>query len=262
MEAAVRGKIAVVTGASRGIGKAIALGFAREGAAVVVAARSESARDERLPGSIHETVAEIEKHGGQGLAVRCDVTDEAGVTAMVETALETYGRIDVLVNNAAIDFPFPVTEMPLKRWELVMRVNTTGPFLCSKAVLPAMIAQGRGSIINISSQAATERGSGTVGYSAVYAASKAAVDRFTWALAAEVGKHNIAVNALKPAGVVDTEGMRLWVPQEERQGWTSPAAMVTCAVFLAKQDAGGVTGTVAVDDEYICWHGLKVSEDT
>ncbi|MCE5254939.1 MAG: SDR family oxidoreductase [Actinomycetia bacterium] len=262
METAVRGKIAVVTGASRGIGKAIALGFAREGAAVVVAARSESARDERLPGSIHETVAEIEKHGGQGLAVRCDVTDEAGVTAMVETALETYGRIDVLVNNAAIDFPFPVTEMPLKRWELVMRVNTTGPFLCSKAVLPAMIAQGRGSIINISSQAATERGSGTVGYSAVYAASKAALDRFTWALAAEVGKHNIAVNALKPAGVVDTEGMRLWVPQEERQGWTSPAAMVTCAVFLAKQDAGGVTGTVAVDDEYICWHGLKVSEDT
>jgi len=262
MEAAVRGKIAVVTGASRGIGKAIALGFAREGAAVVVAARSESARDERLPGSIHETVAEIEKHGGQGLAVRCDVTDEAGVTAMVETALETYGRIDVLVNNAAIDFPFPVTEMPLKRWELVMRVNTTGPFLCSKAVLPAMIAQGRGSIINISSQAATERGSGTFGYSAVYAASKAALDRFTWALAAEVGIYNIAVNALKPAGVVDTEGMRLWVPQEERQGWTSTAAMVTCAVFLAKQDAGGVTGTVAVDDEYICWHGLRVSEDT
>lgn len=258
----MQGKIAIVTGASRGIGKAIALGFARQGAAVVVAARSESAPNERLPGSIHDTVAEIESLGGRGLAVRCDVTNEADVAAMVQATLEAFGRIDVLVNNAAVDFPSPVTETPLKRWDIVMRVNATGPFLCAKAVLPAMIGQRQGSIINISSQAATERGSGTVGYSAAYAASKAALDRFTWALAAEVGKYNIAVNALKPAGVVDTEGMRLWVPEEERHGWTSAAAMVTCAVFLAKQDAGGVTGTVAVDDEYICWHGLKVLEDS
>lgn len=257
----MRGKIAIVTGASRGIGKAIALGFAREGADVVVAARSDSAPSERLPGSIHETAEEIEKPGGRALAVRCDVTDEASVAAMVEATLETYGRIDVLVNNAAIDFPFPVTDMPLKRWDIVMRVNATGPFLCSRAVLPAMIAQGGGSVVNISSQAATERGSGTVGYSAVYAASKAALDRFTWALAAEVGTYNIAVNALKPAKVIDTEGMRLWVPEEERRGWSSPGAMVACAVFLAKQDANGVTGTVATDDEYVCWYGLKVLED-
>ncbi len=258
----MRNKIAIVTGASRGIGKAIALGFAREGATVVVAARSESAPSDRLPGSIHETVAEIERLGGRGLAVRCDVTDEAGVAAAVGKTLETYGRVDVLVNNAAIDFPLPVADMPLKRWDIVMRVNATGPFLCAKAVLPAMIAQGRGSIINISSQAATERGDKTVDYSAAYAASKAALDRFTWALAAEVGRHNIAVNGLKPAGVVDTEGMRLWVPEEERHGWTSAAAMVTCAVFLAKQDAQGVTGMVDIDDEYIRRYGLKVAEDS
>ncbi len=153
----MRNKIAIVTGASRGIGKAIALGFAREGATVVVAARSESAPSDRLPGSIHETVAEIERWGGRGLAVRCDVTDEAGVAVAVGKTLETYGRVDVLVNNAAIDFPLPVADMPLKRWDIVMRVNATGPFLCAKAVLPAMIAQGRGSIINISSQAATGR---------------------------------------------------------------------------------------------------------
>jgi citronellol/citronellal dehydrogenase len=259
-EAALLGKIAIVTGASRGIGKAIALGFAREGARVVVAARSVEAPSEKLPGSIHETVAEIEKIGGEALAVRCDVTDEASVTAMVEAALERFGRIDVLVNNAAIDFPFPAAEMPLKRWEIVLRVNTTGPFLCSKAVLPSMIAQGGGSIVNITSNAGAERGSGTVGYSAIYGVSKAALDRFTWALAAEEGKHNIAVNAVKPWGVVNTEGMRLWVPEEERAGWKSPAEMVACAIFLAKQDARGVTGCVAFDDEYIAWHGLKVEE--
>ena len=89
----------------------------------------------------------------------------------------------------------------------------------------------------------------------------AALDRFTWALAAEVGRYNIAVNALKPTGVVDTEGMRLWVPEEERHGWVSPARMVACAIFLARQDPSSVTGTVAVDDEYICWHGLRIAED-
>ena len=256
----MRGKVAIVTGGSRGIGKAICLGFAREGVQVVVAARSEISPNERLPGTIHETVAEIEKVGAEALAVRCDVTDEASVSAMVEAALQKFGRIDILVNNAAIDFPFPAREMPLKRWDIVLRVNTTGPFLCAKAVLPSMIAQGGGSIVNITSNAGAERGSGTVGYSAIYGVSKAALDRFTWALAAEEGKHNIAVNAVKPWGVVSTEGMRLWVPEEERVGWKSPASMVVTVMFLARQDASGVTGCVGFDDEYIAWHGLKVEE--
>ncbi len=256
----MQGKIAIVTGASRGIGKAIALGYAYEGATVVVAARSESAPNERLPGSIHETVAEIEARGGRALAVRLDVTDEASVANMVETTLAHFGRIDVLVNNAAVDFPSTVVDMPLKRWEVVLRVNVTGPFLCSRAVLPAMISQGGGSIINISSEAGIERGSGTVGYSSIYAASKAALNRFTWALAAEVGRHNIAVNALMPSKVIDTEGMRLWAGEEERRGWSTPDSMVTCAVFLAKQDGQSVTGTVANDDEYLAWHGLSIAQ--
>jgi citronellol/citronellal dehydrogenase len=248
----MRGKIAIVTGASRGIGKAIALGFAREGVKVVVAARSETAPNERLPGTIHETAAEVEALGGECLAVRCDVTDEDSIAAMVEATLQRFGRLDVLVNNAAIDFPFPARDMPLKRWEIVLKVNTTGPFLCAKAVLPAMIAQGGGSIVNITSNAGAERGSGTVGYSAIYGVSKAALDRLTWALAAEEGVHNIAVNAVKPWGVVSTEGMRLWVPEEER--------VVAAVMFLAKQDASGVTGCVGFDDEYIAWHGLKVED--
>ena len=108
----MKGKVAIVTGASRGIGKAIALGYAREGATVVVAARSETAPSERLPGSIHETVEQIEALGGRALAVRCDVTDEASVNAMVEQTLAEFGRVDVLVNNAAVDFPSKVVDMP------------------------------------------------------------------------------------------------------------------------------------------------------
>jgi NAD(P)-dependent dehydrogenase (short-subunit alcohol dehydrogenase family) len=254
----LQGKVAIVTGASRGIGKAIALGFAREGAKVVVAARSESAPSERLPGSIHETAAEIEALGGTALAVPCDVTREESIAALVETTLATFGRIDILINNAAVDFPSPARDMPLRRWEIVLKVNITGPFLCAKAVLPAMIAQGGGSIVNITSNAGAERGSGTVGYSSVYAVSKAALDRLTWALAAEEGVHNIAVNAVKPWGVVSTEGMRLWVPEEERVGWKSPASMVAVVMFLAKQDSSGVTGCVGFDDEYVSWHGLTV----
>ena len=252
----LKDKVAVVTGASRGIGKAIALGFAREGAAAVIAARTEEKKHERLPGSIYETSKEILSLGGRCLAVRCDVTEEESVVRMVETTMETFGRIDVLVNNAGVAFYRPTLEVPLRRWEMVLRVNITGAFLCSKAVIPTMIEQGGGSIINISSLAANERNGATVGTGLAYGVSKAALDRFTWGLAAEVGKFNIAVNGLKPRRVVDTEGMRFWVHEEERKGWVSPERMVKCSVFLASQDARSVTGVVATDEELCAWHGL------
>ena len=257
----MRGKIAIVTGASRGIGKAIALGYAREGATVVVAARSETPPHERLPGTIYETVEQIQALGGRALAIRCDVTDEASVAAMVETTLGEFGRVDVLVNNAAVDFPSKVADMQLKRWEVVFRVGLTGPFLCCRAVLPAMIAQRSGSIVNITSQAGSERGTGTVGYSAAYAATKAGLDRFTWALATEVGRHNIAVNAVMPSKVIGTEGMSMWATEEQKKSFAPPDSMVVCAVFLGKQDASGVTGCIASDDEYVVWHGLQVGAD-
>jgi citronellol/citronellal dehydrogenase len=257
-ERTMKSKIAIVTGASRGIGKAISLAYAKEGATVVVAARSETAPSERLPGSIHETVDLIEAAGGRALAVRCDVTDEASVSDMVQTAVAEFGRVDILVNNAAVDFPSKVVDMAAKRWEIVFRVGLTGPFLCCKAVLPTMIAQGSGSIINISSHAGSEKGTGTVGYSAAYAATKAGLDRFTYTLAAEVGQFGIAVNDVMPARIIGTEGMTMWATEEEKQRMVGPETMVAAAVFLGKQDSSGVTGCVATDDEYIVWHGLKV----
>ena len=150
----------------------------------------------------------------------------------------------------------PVVETPLKRWEIVVDVNLKGVFLCSKAVLPSMIENRRGSIVNISSLAAEERDEGTVPTGLAYAVSKAAVDRFTFGLATEVGKYNIAVNAIKPRNVVSTEGMRYWVSEKDREEWELPDRMVKCAVFLADQCAAGVTGSVSTDHELCAWHGI------
>jgi citronellol/citronellal dehydrogenase len=249
------GKVAIVTGSSRGLGKAIALGLAKEGANIVVSARTE-VENPQLPGTIHKTTEEIQALKRRALPIRCDVSSEQSVNIMVSKALDEFGHIDILVNNAGVAFYYPVIETPLKRWEIVLRVNLVGAFLCSKAVLPKMIEQKRGSIINISSLAANEREGGKVSTGLAYAVAKAGLDRFTWGLAAEVGRFNIAVNCLKPQQVVDTEGMRFWVKQEDRKGWVTPEKMVKCAIFLAQQDAGGVTGIVATDEEICAWHGL------
>lgn len=258
----MHGKVAIVTGASRGIGRAIAMGYAWEGSTVVVAAHSESTPSEQLTGDIHETVAEIEARGGRALAVRCDVTKEESVAAVVDETLAEFGRIDVLVNNAAVDFSNTIIEMPLQQWELVLQVGLTGPFLCSRAVLPTMIVQGGGSIINVSLPVGAQGGDEAAGHSAAYAVSKAAIDYFTRALAAEVGRHNIAVNTLKTLGLGKASMVDPRADQQRRRGWDSTDAMVECAVFLAKQVGSSVTGTVATDDEYIARHGLSLVKRT
>jgi NAD(P)-dependent dehydrogenase (short-subunit alcohol dehydrogenase family) len=251
----LKGKVAIVTGGSRGLGKAVALGFAKEGANVVVAARTEVENNE-LSGTISQTAEEIKALGAEALALRCDVTDEKSVDQMVRETLEQFGQIDVLVNNAGVAFYYPIIETPLKRWELVVKVNLTGAFLCSKAVLPHMIERKSGSIINISSLAADERDEGTVPTGVAYAASKAGLDRLTLGLATEVGQYNIAVNALKPHRVVDTDGMRLWQPDADKSSWQSPELMVKATNLLAVQDSKGITGMIATDREICTWHGL------
>jgi len=244
----LEGKVAIVTGASRGVGKAMALGLAKEGAIVVVAARTEVERPP-MPGSIEVTAREIRQAGGQAHAVRCDVTDEAEVKDMVSGVRDLFGRVDVLVNNSGIAFPAHAWEMPLKRWELVLKVNLTGAFLCAQAVLPGMMERRTGSIINISSIQATQRGSVNTGIA--YGVSKAALERFTVGLAEEVRPFNVAVNCLKPRGAVSTEGMTYLHAAADRSHWDTPDMMVRACVFLASQGDGGVTGLVATDEE-IC----------
>lgn len=244
----LEGKVAIVTGASRGIGKAIALGLAREGADVVVAARTESPEQHFLPGTIHQTAEEIRALGRQALPVRVDVSDEESVAEMVRRTIETFGRIDILVNNAAVAHYAPVAEIPSKKWDLVLKVNLRGTFLCSRAVLPIMMQQRRGSIVNISSKAADPNGPIYTGIA--YCAAKAAIERFTNALAEEVLPYNIAVNAVKPRKEVSTEGMRWWNPHADYSTWDKPEDfMVKAVLFLAAQDASGITGQVFVDED-------------
>lgn len=248
--------MAIVTGSSRGIGKAIAIGLAKEGATVVVAARTE--QEGRLPGTIHATAGEIAALGGRALPIRCDVRHEDCVNSMVGTTLEEWGRVDILVNNAAIGTYTSFMETSVKLWDLVMAVDLRGPFLCARAVLPAMIQQGRGSIVNISSLGADRLLSSTVSkdrsdegviVGQPYGVAKAG-------LAAEVGGYNVAVNVVKPARPVVTEGFKLQRSDADWSQWVSADSMVKAAVFLARQDASGVTGAVNTDEEFVRDHGL------
>jgi NAD(P)-dependent dehydrogenase (short-subunit alcohol dehydrogenase family) len=237
--------VAIVTGASRGIGRNIALALAEAGARVVVAARSEQ-ENPKLPGTIHSVAERIEKAGGRALPVKCDVANEEDVAAMVERTLATFGRIDVLVNNAGVMWLGKVADTPLKRWELVLRINLTGTFLCTRAVLPHLRAQRSGSLVAITTNGVLMTDAKKNGGSNAYWVSKAAIERLYIGLASECLPDNVAVNCLAPSGVVLTEGWEYAsggakIPPEYVE---APEVMGKAAVFLAAQDASGVTGRV------------------
>lgn len=247
------GKVAIVTGASRGIGKDIAVGLAEYGAAVVVAARTDTEKD-GLPGTIYKTVQSIQATGAKGLAIKVDVTDENSVQQMTQRTLEEFGRIDILVNNAGVAIYIPIVDMPLKLWDLTMRVNLYGTFICSKAVLPTMIKQGSGSIINITTHGHRTIEPGKTSKApypslSAYEAAKGGVERFTVSLAAELSKQNIAVNCIKPEYGVATEGMKFWFPDRDWSGWASSEAMIKATAFLATKGASGVNGLVITAEE-------------
>lgn len=244
----LNGKVVIVTGASRGLGKAIAIGLAENGATILAVARTDKKTDS-LQGTITDTKDEITRKGGIAHAIKCDVTDEAQTMEMAKEAIRHFGHLDALINNAGIAYPAPIWELPLKRWELVMKVNLTGAFLCSKAVLPEMIKRRSGSIINISSIQAGQAGSVKAG--TVYGVSKAALERLTYGMAEELKPFHVAVNCLKPRGAVRTEGMERLYPDVDQSKWDNPDMMIKASIFLATQNATGVTGLIASDEE-IC----------
>lgn len=225
------GKVAVVTGASRGIGKAIALWYAREGASVVCTSRTTDAEPSKLPGTNDQTVREIEAAGGSGLAVRCDVRLEEDVEELRRRTIEAYGRCDILVNNSGISFPGNTLDLPTKRWDLVMDVNVRGPYLAFKAFAPHMVEQGGGLILNISSGASVVVGAGRLSYSV----SKAALDKMTVGLAAEMEPQNVQCISLGLELPVLTEGFQLVNPGVNTANWESPDIMGKAALWLAQR---------------------------
>jgi citronellol/citronellal dehydrogenase len=238
----LEGRVAIITGASRGVGEYMAVELAKEGCNIVVAARTEAQSDPKLPGTIHDTARELEQLGVRSIAVRCDVTDEASIADMVKRTLDEFGRIDILVNNAGIMVPGRLAEIPLKRWDLVWRVNVRGTVACCQAVLPTMVQQRDGVIINISSIAADQDGGGNSSYKV----TKHALRELSQALAAEEKEHNIRVFALSPYGWVPTPGT-LYHRLDKTMPDVSPLlerpeAMGQAAIYLCSDEAKELSG--------------------
>jgi 3-oxoacyl-[acyl-carrier protein] reductase len=232
------GRVALVTGASRGIGAAIALAFGREGALVAVNYYRSEARAAAV-------VAAIETAGSQAIALRADVTDGAAVRGMVEETVVALGPIDVLVNNAGILNAVPLDQMSEGVWDEMLASNLRSVFLCTRAVLPAMLARGRGKIINVASQL----GQKGMPNHTHYAAAKAGVIGLTRALAREVGPRGIHVNAIAP-GPIETELIGP-ISDEFRREKTAifalrrfglPDEVAPTAVFLASDDSSYYAG--------------------
>ncbi len=239
--------VAVVTGSGQGLGRATAKLFAKEGARVVIAARTEEVKDERLPGTIDHTAGLIEDAGGEALPVVCNVADAESIEAMTRQVADHWGRVDILMNNAAIQPPGGNVDITPKHWQLQYLVNVHGPFQCIRSVLPMMRAQGGGSIINVSS-AATLGGS-------PYGGSKRALEAMTEGFADELKAEGIAANALKPVNIIETPGyLFAQVPRDEPGSAPElpPSdSYVEAAVLLALQTPDTFTGQVHNDAEVI-----------
>jgi len=206
MNGELAGKVAIVTGASRGIGEAIAVRYAMAGAKVIVSARTLNEGDHSLEGSINGVVKNIQEAGGEATAVRCDLSNEEDRKNLIEETNRIYGPVDILVNNAAVTFFIPVQDFPERRYRLMQEVQVWSPFHLSQLVMPSMRERGAGWIVNVSSGAARHPKPDAGGRGGtVYGMCKAALERFTTGLASEVYNDNIAVNVISP-GLIATPG--------------------------------------------------------
>ncbi len=235
-------KVAVVTGASRGIGKAIAIDFAKAGADIVVSARTSEKAPSELPGTIEETARAVEAEGRRALALSVDVTKQEQIEGMSRRTIEEFGKCDILVNNAGISMPAPFHETSLKRWDLVMNVNLRGPVMCMQSFLPGMIERKRGSIINISSFLAEVRLPGMVSYSV----SKMALEKLTEYSGEELKAHNIAVNALRIELMLASEGWMYRNPGMDFSTWEKPEAASEATLWMARQDPSWTGNVITI----------------
>lgn len=241
------GKVAIVTGGAGGIGEALAMGLAAQGATVVVASRNQEAIDTAAAGI-------TEKTGNAALAVAADVTDEASVTRMVETVMKKYGRIDILVNAMGMNIKRDAFEFPMEDWDKLFSVNVKGTMIACKVVGRVMREQKRGAIVNLSSVRGIR---GYTGGNTGYCATKGAVELITKALALEWAPAGIRVNALGPALVITPGTKHIAENPELAKKYASavpmgriglPEDMVGAVVYLASDAASFVTGqTIYVD---------------
>jgi citronellol/citronellal dehydrogenase len=245
-----KGKVAFVTGASRGVGKCIALALAREGCDIVVAAKTTEA-DARLPGTIHDTAAEVERLGRRALAVKMDVRDDAQVERATKEALAKLGRVDFLVNNAGALHWKALTDTPLKRFDLVMGVNARGAFSCTYHLLPAMLAQGYGHVLMLSPPLDVKGAAGKI----AYAISKFGMTLIAHGLAEEVGSKNVACNALWPATMVESYATINWGLGTPSL-WRKADILADATLRIFAKEPKSFTGHALIDEDFLREEGV------
>lgn len=258
----LNGKVAIVTGASRGIGKEIAKLFAKEGARVICSARTVTEGDHPLEGSLKTTITEIKAASGEATAVACDVSSPEDCEKLVNEARRIYGPCDVLVNNAALTYFIPVKDFPPKRWIKSFEINVHGPFMLSRLVLQDMIPRHSGAIVNISSGAAIGPGRGPYPPASpfragtCYGAEKAALERFTQGLAEEVYEDGISVTCVSPSEVVPTPGTVFHHLVSGPQDGEPVEYMAKAVLILATEPLDKVTGRVTYSQPLLKEYGL------
>ena len=238
-------RVAFVTGASRGVGKALALRLAAEGCDVVVAAKT-AAPDPKLPGTIQETAREIEALGRRALPVALDVRDDAAVERAAALALERFGQVDFLVNNAGALYWRSVVETEMKRFDLVMGVNARGAFACTRHLLPSMLARGFGHILMLSPPVEPRAGAGKV----AYALSKFGMTLVAQGVAEEVRGRGVAANALWPATLIESQATMKW-GLGDRGLWRTPEIVADAMVAIFAKPPDSFTGQAVIDEDLL-----------
>jgi citronellol/citronellal dehydrogenase len=241
----LQGQVAIVTGSSRGVGRAVALALAKEGCDIVVAAKTDEPHA-RLPGTIHATAEEVRALGRQALPVRCNVREFEEVQRMVDAAVDEFGRIDILVNNAGAIHWAPVAEWPAGKFDLVMDVNVRGAFLCSRAVIPHMREKKRGRIVMMSPPVNIAKLAGK----GPYLVSKMGMTMLAHAIAGEERDNGIAAAALWPVTMIESEATRhfqMGGPEE----WRTAQILADATVEICCAPAEKVSGRALYDEDVL-----------
>jgi 3-oxoacyl-[acyl-carrier protein] reductase len=238
------GQAALVFGASRGIGKAIAIALAAEGAAVTAVARRDGARE--FPGTLDATIAEIEAAGGKATTAFCDIADNVGVEALVEETAAREGRLDLAVNSAVLISYDKLLDISDAAWRQAFEINVTGAFVLTRAAARRMIPQGGGRIIHLTGSGAREVGV----VNTLTGASKAALERFVRGAAHELRPHGVAVNLFDPGGVKTERAVVLRRGEFDWSRFATPDQVAPAAVHLALKNAADMTGEIYSYQDY------------
>ena len=251
----LKNKTLFITGATRGIGHAIAMRAAADGANIVIAAKTVEPHP-KLPGTIHTAAADFEHAGGKALAVATDIRDEDQVDAAIAAAVDRFGGIDILINNASAISLTGTLDTPMKRYDLMHQINTRGTFLCSQKAVPHLKKSANPHILNISPPLHSTLSPRWFGPHVAYTMAKYGMSLCVLGMAEEFRADGIAVNALWPRTAIDTEAIRLIAGAQARQRTRSPQIMADAAHWIITQPSRKVSGRFFLDDETLRGAGV------